>query len=44
MGGRGPEVGKFMPGLLIGKDWGPVGRDEDAAKPSREAIICARSW
>lgn len=43
IGGLGTEVGKLIPGLLIGND-GAVGLDEEPAKPSRAAIICARSW
>lgn len=44
IGGRGREVGKLIPGLLIGND-GAVGLDEEEpVKPSRDAIICALSW
>lgn len=39
----GSEFEKFIGILLVGKDGG-IALDEEAGKPSRDAIIRARSW
>lgn len=42
IGGLATEFAKFVAILLV--DDGGIALDEDAGKPSRAAIICARSW
>lgn len=44
IGGLGTELAKFVAILLAGNDGCGIALDEEAGKPSRAAIICARSW
>ena len=43
IGGLATAFAKFVAILLVGNDGG-IALDEEAGKPSRAAIICARSW
>ena len=44
IGGLATAFAKFVAILLVGNDGGIAPLDEEAGKPSRAAIICARSW
>lgn len=44
IGGLATAFAKLVAILLVGNDGGIAPLDEEVGKPSRAAIICARSW